>query len=80
MAVAILGCLFGVLGIFTIGLLFVPLAFLLSVAAILSWFFGSSWGTLFVGIISMFISIVGLATSPPLIAAMFVAIGTATSP
>ena len=51
---------FGFLGIFTYGVIFVPLGFLFSILA----FF---WGQAFFGVIGLFLTIIGLVTSPKLL-------------
>ena len=51
---------FGLLGIFTYGVIFVPLGFLFSVLA----FF---WGQALWGVIGLLLTIVGLVTSPKLL-------------
>jgi hypothetical protein len=52
--------IFGLLGIFTYGVIFVPLGFLFSVLA----FF---WGQSLWGVVGLFLTIVGLVTSPKLL-------------
>ena len=51
---------FGFLGIFTFGFIFVPLGFLFSVLA----FF---WGQALFGFVGLFLSVMGLITSPKLL-------------
>ena len=51
---------FGLLGIFTYGVIFVPLGFLFSLLA----FF---WGQAFWGFMGLFLTIIGLITSPKLL-------------
>ena len=51
---------FGLLGIFTYGIIFVPLGFLFSVLA----FF---WGQILWGVIGLLLTIMGLVTSPKLL-------------
>ncbi len=58
--IGLFALIFGFLGVFTYGVIFVPLGFLFS---ILSFFFGQT----FLGFIGLFLTIIGLVTSPKLL-------------
>jgi hypothetical protein len=66
MVLAIFGCIFGILGIFTIGFVFVPLA---ALCALLGFFGGiakKSASTAFLAIVAGILAGVGWTTSPSL--------------
>lgn len=64
--VGILGCVFGVLGIFTIGIVFVPLAALCTIIGLLGGVVGGSFTGIFVSLISLSLTVVAVIASPSL--------------
>ena len=64
MAVAVLGCVFGILGIFTIGAIFVPLGILCGLVAVMSGLRHRSLSTVFVAGLCFVLGVVGFAVSP----------------
>lgn len=61
---AIFGCLFGILGIFTIGIIFVPLAGLCTLVGIASGVNNHDVGTTFIALVAGSLTIAGYAMSP----------------
>ena len=66
MAIGVLGCLFGILGIFTIGIVFVPLAFLCGLVGFISGTTQGSISIIFVAGICFFLGVMGFVHSPSL--------------
>lgn len=67
MVPAIIGCIFAVLGIFTLGFLFVPIAILCSVIGLLRSVTRFSLGGFALSILSCILSVVGIVSSPALL-------------
>jgi hypothetical protein len=66
----ILACIFAVLGIFTLGILFVPIAAFCGVVGLLRGAIAFNLSGLAVSALGIFLSIVGVATSPSLLLAL----------
>lgn len=66
MVTAVLGCVFGVLGIFTFGIIFVPLAGLCTLFAIRQSVITKSGQTFFVSFLSGILTVIGFIVSPSL--------------
>ncbi|TGP49172.1 hypothetical protein EN873_30305 [bacterium M00.F.Ca.ET.230.01.1.1] len=66
----ILGCVFGVLGILTLGILFVPLALLFSTFGFVRGLFGRSVSGIGFSLLGVFLGVVGFIVSPALWAAV----------
>ena len=67
MVAAIFGCVFGILGIFTIGFLFVPLAALCSLFGLVSGVMQRRGSTMFMALIAAILTVAGFVSSPALI-------------
>jgi hypothetical protein len=63
----ILGCVFAVLGIFTLGFLFIPIAALCSLIGLLNGISGLNIVGIAISTLSVFLTVVGLAFSPVLL-------------
>jgi hypothetical protein len=63
----VLGCAFAVMGIFTLGFLFIPIAALCTIIGLLSGIAGSNLSGIAVSALGAVLSLVGLATSPVLL-------------
>lgn len=66
MIFAIFGCIFGILGIFTIGIVFVPLAALCALFGLLSGLAKQQFSTALMAIVAGILAAVGWVTSPSL--------------
>ncbi len=64
MAAAVFGCIFGILGIFTIGAIFVPLAALCTAIALLSGVFARQASVLVMAIVSGCVTAIAFIVSP----------------
>jgi len=62
----IFGCIFGILGIFTVGIIFVPLAAICSVVGLLRGIFGGSASGIGLSILAAALAIWGVVVSPTL--------------
>lgn len=71
-----LGCLFAVLGIFTVGLLFLPFAALFSLAATLSFIGGPTGSRFAYAFASIVLTAIGVAMSPSVWVVLAAAIGS----
>ena len=75
MVAGLLGCGLGILGIFTLGIIFVPLAALCSVVGIIRGIIGGSGAGIGVSILGIILTVAGFALSPSLW--LLVAVGVA---
>lgn len=64
MVAAVLGCAFGVLGILTIGAIFVPLAAFCTLGAVIDGLWEMKPSIIFIALIGFILTIIGWATSP----------------
>jgi hypothetical protein len=62
----VFACLFGILGIFTLGLIFIPLAALCSVIGMLRGLVGRSISGFSISLMGAFLAFVGVVVSPSL--------------
>jgi hypothetical protein len=62
----VLGCVFGILGIFTIGLIFVPIAAICSLVGLMNGAGGRNGAGIGVSLIGCFLTVVGFIASPSL--------------
>lgn len=72
----ILSCVFGVLGILTFGVVFVPLAFLFATCGLLRGLFGKSASGIGFSLLGAFLTVVGFVVSPTLWATAAVGLTT----
>jgi hypothetical protein len=66
MVLAVFGCVFGILGIFTIGIVFVPLAALCAVFGLIGGIVKGQMSTVLLAVIAGVLVVVGWVTSPSL--------------
>jgi len=69
-APGIIACILAVLGIFTIGMVFVPLAAIVALVGTIIAVKNAHWGGIGVNVLAWVLTLVGLFTSPALLAVL----------
>jgi hypothetical protein len=63
---AIFGCIFGIFGIFTFGIIFVPLAFLCAIVGLITGIRTGQFSTAFIAVLGGALAVAGFVVSPSL--------------